>query len=542
MIPPGWSVGSRFVPDARSAEIGSPWSENELPQSKWPFYFLICILFAAGWFLPYRLDEPAWEMNHQGYIMAEWPHNAANYLRFGYLDTRFGLVMNYGWSYPAEGFDYRIDHPPLTSILISLSYLVLGVDEWSARLVPLVLSMGIIVLVYVLACGIMGRWWALLAAVLSAATPALLYFARLPVPHVPAVFFALATFVVYRQWLMTGKRLHFILLWLTFFVGAWTDWIVYFVMPWLVGHYVLFHYRRRPDRGFVLVGILLPFLTFAVYIVWVLSFAGSGPLLDLFDIFRFRTLSASLEHQQKYFFTPSEFYRLAYRWTLLYFTPVLSVLSLLWSASVLVRILRRRVSAGDFLVLCLFLYGLTHHLVFSNRAYIHDFVMVFQWIPFIALAATLGVRLIANSLPSRWRVVGGIVLTALVLVGVCAESRAHIQSLHVERIEADYFRVGREIDRSAPREARVMASFSPDIRMRFYMDRPVDLVADQETFDARVREKGVYSHYVFWSNSSAISESLRRYLMEHYPVRSYGDYTLFDLRKVGDRLVSLGVE
>ncbi len=144
--------------------------------------FVFCfLLLAGGWLAAYRLAEPAWEMNHQGYHLAEWPHNAANYLRFG-LATRTGLVMDYGWLKPESGFTYRVDHSPMTSLIIMFGYAIFGIHEWSARLAPLMFSLALAALVFLLVRCMAGAGWALLATVFAAFSSGFLFYARLPAP------------------------------------------------------------------------------------------------------------------------------------------------------------------------------------------------------------------------------------------------------------------------------------------------------------------------------------------------------------------------
>ncbi len=320
-------------------------------------------------------------MNHQGYILSEWPHNAANYLRFGILPTRTGLAMNYGWARPEEGFTYRVDHPPMTSWLIGVSYFLLGIHEWSARLVPLLLSLGLVVLVFILTRQIGAGRWALLAAAFAAYNPGLLYYARCPVPEVVVVFFALLVFVLYRAWLQKSDRRYLLAMWICFVVGAWTNWIVYLVMPWLILHYLLCHYRQQKNRTFVLVGLLLPFACFASHLSWAYLVAGKASLSKLLAIYQLRSSTATSAGS----FTVGEFYHTMYHWTRQYLTPALGVLSVIWIASLGSLGIRRKLTSDDVLILSLFLVGLTHNLMFQNLVFIHDLAMTFHWIPFLPL-------------------------------------------------------------------------------------------------------------------------------------------------------------
>ena len=495
---------------------------------RWYAPALFVVLVTAAWLSSYRLAEPAWEMKHHGYILSEWSHNAANYLRFG-LETRTGLVMDYGWLKPGNGFTYRIDHPPLTSLVIALSYAIFGIHEWSARLAPLLFSLALATLVFLFVRRIAGVGWALLATVFAAFSPGFLFYARLPVPHVLAMPFVLATFLAYREWTVTGERKYLTSLWVLFAVGCWTDWIVYFVMPWLLIHYLLFHYRARPDLRFLLIGLSLPFALFASHLVWAWLVGGTEPLRQLMQIFLWRSAAVAHSTAHKVGSTWGDLYKLSYSWVVLYLTSTMLSLALVWSATFVVRVVNRRVLADDFLVLCLFSYGLVHSIAFRNRIYFHDYLTAFQWLPFVAIAGALGVRSLVHLFTPRWRAGASIVLIPLMLWVFLLPLPARLNGLHREQLRPDFYLVGRQVADTVPREAKVMLSFRPDIRLAYYMDRPWGVVTTEAAFDALLAKDPAYSHYLF-SSGSAIEEALRRRLIAGCEATLYDGYALFDLR------------
>jgi 4-amino-4-deoxy-L-arabinose transferase-like glycosyltransferase len=214
----------------------------------------------------YRIAEPLWEGGHHGFVMSEYPHNALNYLRFGYKETKLGLVMNYGDQKPVDGFSYRVDHPMLTSVLISLAYRAFGVSPWSARMFPAIFALGTSFLTWVLSHQLLkNRWSALVALIVCALSPMITYYGRMPAPHNLSAFFALAFFYFYWRWFVTKSDRHFILSLLVFSAGAYTDWIIYFAAPAVVIHYLIFRKRER-DWKRVLILALIPFVLFSLYI------------------------------------------------------------------------------------------------------------------------------------------------------------------------------------------------------------------------------------------------------------------------------------
>ena len=126
------------------------------------YLILALILVLAAILQCYRIAEPGWDGTHyssslrdvsldgwHGYCLCEWGGMAKNYFKFGYLETKLGLMMHRGWIKPDfSSYRYRVDHPPLLPFLISLSYRLFGVHEWSTRLVTLLTSLGLLPLVF----------------------------------------------------------------------------------------------------------------------------------------------------------------------------------------------------------------------------------------------------------------------------------------------------------------------------------------------------------------------------------------------------------
>ena len=99
-------------------------------------------------------------------------------------------------------------------------------------------------------------------------------------------------------------------------------------------------------------------------------------------------------------------------------------------------------------------------------------------------------------------------------------------------MEPEYFLAADQINALVPADARVMLSFSPDIRFRYYLDRPSTRVTTLNAFETALAIDPTLSHYVF-APGSAIDESLRRHLVARYPLQSCGDYAVFDLENSG---------
>ncbi|NIO69348.1 MAG: hypothetical protein GTN71_10010, partial [Anaerolineae bacterium] len=232
------------------------------------------ILLLATVLSCYRIAEPAWDDTHgkapldgfHGSILAEYGRIAQNYLKFGYLRTRLGQTTNYGWVEPSESFRYRVDHPPLIPLSLSVSFRLFGIHEWSARLVPVLSSVAMLALVFVLARRLARGRTALLASFLLSLAPLYVYYSRLPAQHILATSFSLLTFFFYYCWTETGKGGHYFGMYVSFVFGALSDWTAYFVVPPILLHYIAYEYRKTRDFKFVLSFAILPFILFGAHL------------------------------------------------------------------------------------------------------------------------------------------------------------------------------------------------------------------------------------------------------------------------------------
>ena len=101
---------------------------------------LLIILLTAAVLTFYRLDEPAWESGHQGFLISQHATNSRNMGRYGYLGSELCLLTCFGETVPAsdgrQACGVRTDNPPLMHVLMSLCERMLGESE-AQRAYPL---------------------------------------------------------------------------------------------------------------------------------------------------------------------------------------------------------------------------------------------------------------------------------------------------------------------------------------------------------------------------------------------------------------------
>jgi hypothetical protein len=117
-----------------------------LPAVGRPSGWLWLILAYGAAIRAFNLTEP-WGRHLVGIDGAWHSIIGRNLLRHGFFATHGAPVLNPGLSVPGE-WTYYLHHPPLLDWIVALSFRIFGIHEWSARLVPLVFSLGTIVLTY----------------------------------------------------------------------------------------------------------------------------------------------------------------------------------------------------------------------------------------------------------------------------------------------------------------------------------------------------------------------------------------------------------
>lgn len=395
----------------------------------------------------YRINEPLWEDSHHGYLMAEYPQNAVNYLRHGYWNTGFGLVMNLGPGPTPEGYEYRVDHPPLSTILIAVSHQIFGSSDWSSRLPFILWNLAAALATYLLARLIVGRGWIALAALAFCAwSPVLLFYGRLPAQHGAAVCLSAIVFLHYWRWFASGGTRVPATLAVSMFVGFWIDWYAYLIPAVLAAHFIVFA-RRPVHRAVPVVLLALPIVGFLSFVAWAMWLKGGHAIEQLWERFVFRTVSGGPAGSD-YVFTAGEFVGLFFERLVHWLTLPILVLTAVWIGRLMLHAIGRRVSAADGLIGSMFAAGFLHDLLLQNRVFIHDFTMVYQFAPAMALAAAAGLSILAG-LAHRNAVRFAIVTAALGLFVWESASSVRAEHLRPAKYVAAYD-VGRSLRRAVP--------------------------------------------------------------------------------------------
>lgn len=441
---------------------------------------LVALILVSGALLRAQHVTDPWMGGHNGWGGAFYGNIARNFVKYGYLQTRFAPVTNGGVVTP-ERFTLYYHYPPLMVGSVSLSYLVFGIHEWSARLVPWVFSVGLMGLVYLVVRTTAAPGAALVALLFMAVIPGEIYYGS----HVeyyssPALFFSLLAVYGYLRWLGTGTTLGLAAVGVLF--GCLTSWYTYFAVLAIVADW----YVRGRHAGLArLRGVwVLPACAFVVFLLFLLhrqwALAGRAEVLG--------TLSEMLATRLTWNYTPAPGAPsmsiggiwLAHAWHLIGLYGLLLGLVAVWAAGFLRDLWRGQIQVRDRVVVLLLAWALAHHFVFPSLLAGHAY-MVRAYAPAFAVAAAFAFMKLWEQSRLLFDVRVRVVAFALMIGVIVGSSVYHAELLYArsERLYAQDSPASsltvrtwaRAIQRISDESDVVLVPFGDDTVLQYYWDR-----------------------------------------------------------------------
>jgi len=432
---------------------------------------LAALLVFAAILRLWDFNQP-WTNDFRGWGGSFYGNIARNYLEFGCAQTKAAPVRSVNPQDSAH-FQYYLDHPPMTGWLLSLSFLVFGCHEWSARLVPVLCSMGGLILLYL----IIRRFWktqtVLIALAIAAVAPMAAFYGSFvdvqgPIPF----FFVLLALYLYLRFDKRTTWGRWIAVLIAFIVSALSDWPAYYLVPViLVHHFFSKSAGLRRWRVLLLPAVALAAIAlFVFYINWVEFGSASFRIDEMVQWFVHRAISTASEASGQSFTVVDWFGAIAQNLRVMFSLPVL-ILAAVGLLFYVLRIASRRADKSDGVLALLLAFGLMHVLIFRQGAYDHDFWGYYLY-PAIALLAAIcvvrsGEVLFANAFTLRAIFYFAITLAA------CAASTASDLNLQRTRGSADYAAFGKTLNDLVPRQTLFLAEEKlPDYwnyRFAFYL-------------------------------------------------------------------------
>jgi len=470
------------------------------------------VIFWAFWVRLIELREP-WTGHHD--FNGAWVSLAArNFINYGFLETKLGVTTNSGPP-PDNGYSYYLHHPPLITWLVSISFMVYGISEGSARIVSVYFSIGTIVFIFLLSKNLFNINVALFAAFLQAFIPMDAFFGRL-VNHEPLIlFFAMALIYFFVEWL--NGRKHWSYMPIITFWGCLSGWAFYY-LPFLIFLHYLF-FKRKPKALLKLlpspVICLLCFLGFLSYIYFLTGSINGGEFGSIFEAFKVRISSGEVIK-----FTIKDFFSLEFHRILRLLTLIVTLFSLFFILTFATVPKRRLAANGDI-----------------QQAYVHDYLL-FNLSPFMSLSTAVVVDEISKILKEHFRIPVAIVPVILFFAFVSV-ARSEILRLHNIKNLVEEYNVGDYIKNHTQPEEAIITSIrngSAQLQLKYYSQRYlVPEIISKYDLDKILKDSK--RDYRFFLDRQRVgkSEILDEYLKDNFTEKRIGNYILYDLKKPLDK-------
>ena len=402
--------------------------------------------------------------------------HAVNLSRYGAAASNFAGVLNVG-EVPQESWVMYAHHPPLVPLLISGVYRLVGVSEWSSRILPAVFSVATALLLYACASLLAGHRAGVLSGLFYAGAPITVAYGGMP-DYINAQLACLMLFVTlaYVMWQESGARPWMWAMAIAFVLGALTDWPMFYVVPGILLHYWWAHGRSL--RGaFALAAPAVA--VFLLLVLWMDAIEGRGAFLHQF------TVRSSGDQ-----FRWSGWFRQVVGWEIFALhTPVLPVLSLVFLGGVAARAGHLGATALLPHVLPLLLWSAAVlHLVVGRQGVLQVWWAVLVTAP-LALTAALAIDRLIRHVSERTQHASSWVFAALAVFVACAIPIARVEMKEwapADRLGYELHELGAVIRSvSSPTQGVLTSDYFSEPALWFYARRQIRTkVVHQEHLDA----------------------------------------------------------
>lgn len=444
---------------------------------------LIALIFIVGALLRSQDFLSPWVGEHNAWGGAMYGNIARNFVKYGYRETQFGPVVNSGYV-PAGEFKFYYHYPPLLVWLVSVSYLIFGVHEWSARLIPLLFSLSLMALIFIFARHAFSQEVALLALLFSAIMPIENYYgAHVDVYGSLSVFFSLLALYGYARWLDHHRTHYLALCTLGIILGSMTAWYTYFLVPLILAHYYRFNFvpgKSRDHRLLIIAGSAIA--VFALFMLHrhILLGSGRGEVLGsltekLLGRLSYGHMLGTVGDGVK----PSASVSQQLRTFARMYSPPLVALTAVWFVFFIKDGLRRRLHNRDWFVLMLLGYGLLHNFAFPGFLRGHEYLIV-SYVPGVAIAASVASLRCFQYVQDRWglkarEIAAPVLLTIVVIAGLYFTQRLYSRN---SSYSDTLVRWGETMRKHSDKSDVILVPSESDIVFQYYVDRDIRFDVD----------------------------------------------------------------
>lgn len=485
---------------------------------------ILGILIFTTILLSINISKPFY--GHHDWNGAHYSNIARNLVKYGLLETKFGSVTNSG-IVEKENFLYFTHYPPILPISLYIAFIIFGVSEASARLVPIAFTILSIFSVYVLTKNYFDKKTAILASFIYSIFPITIYFGKMPVQEVLVIPFVVFSIFFYFNFFKNPNKSNFLKIFIFLALSHLTNWPGYYVTPLFFLHFLLF---AKVKNKFA-VASTFPFFSVFMFSVhafhaYILTgeFLGGG-LLDA-ALFRLNLSSSPANYSTLNFLINQ------LRMLVIYFTRPALVLSGVLLISLFFNISKIKKDIPLQIIAMLGIFGITHNVVFRNMAFIHDYMIIYLS-PFFAISASYSFFQIASKFKKIGRYKIG--LASLLLIIIFSERLNYLKTLiNSDRFNDGYF-LGKVINERTNEMDKILLA-SPDFKMHYevftnyYSDREIEysLPTQKQLEEPQLIEK--YNLVVVIPTRDN-SQYLAEYLENKYKKTNVSEFLIYETKK-----------
>lgn len=305
-----------------------------------------------------------------------------NFVDYGFIETKFGMVMNGFDGLESSRFVYYTHHPSnLFFVLVALIASIFGISPWVLKILPFLLSMGSLILIYLIGKMFFGKKISLIASFLFVLVPlAVQYASHLDVKGPQVLFFILLTSFFYFLWVEKNAKKFYWLMIISFFIGSFSaSWTIYLLFPGIFAHNILKEKRIKKEM-FLFGFIVLISLCLFLFHVKILTGSFIGYQGSLIRAYQLRSSNIACDEDYSMRFTSREF--LIHNFNRLYrgYTPLVFLLFIIWVIILFVKIYKENNLFNESIILTLLAPQMLYLILFKQSMWIHEFL----WTPSIA--------------------------------------------------------------------------------------------------------------------------------------------------------------
>ncbi|MBU1076591.1 MAG: glycosyltransferase family 39 protein [Spirochaetes bacterium] len=311
------------------------------------------------------------------HILRKWNNKSDIELFLSPADTITAIKQNL----KKDHFQHYNHHPPGLGLTIALFTSVFGHHYWSIRLVPILFSLLSFWFFYLILKHLKFNLFQInLMLFFFALFPMTTYFGRHINHEAPVLFCGLLFLYNYLHFSASKKPVYFILQFISIILGAFYGWPVFFIVGIVILSSFIRHFKA--DKKFWLKMLYLGIFSGILFLLVIFHLYKSD-LKNVFTIFLSRAdileknygiIEWSARTISHFAFTFSNI--------LFYFLIVIFTISLFKISYFKQLIIKNKDKSMLFIIL--FLWGISHVLIFRDGSYIHNY-WLFYLIPSIAM-------------------------------------------------------------------------------------------------------------------------------------------------------------